>query len=139
MFFGTPPLPTIMIKSFSFFAAIAALGLLALLSSVVNAVFGLLEWIGYTVGISKITEAQAIAAKGTFFAFPFSFVSTIVSLFRRDVANLVQTIETAYGSIRWRCTGTVKHFPQYAADRIEPCPALLTRVAADAGVRLHVA
>ena len=127
MFFGMPVPPTIMLKS-AF--ALLALVSLALFASVVNFILGFFEIAGNLIGVfNTLDDAQLRATSDSLFCFPFVSIPVIlVNGCLCDTQYLVSVIETAYGSIRWRYTGSINHFPQYAADRIEPCPVFLTRL-----------
>ena len=128
---GRLVLLTIMFKS-AF--ALTALVSLALLSSAVNFVLSFFEIWGNLIGIfNTLDDAQMRASSDTLFCFPFVSIPVIlVNGYLCDTQYLVSVIETAYGSIKWRYTGSIKHFPQYAADRIDACPAFLTRLSAAA-------
>lgn len=122
---------TIMFKSF---VALSVLVSLALLSSAVNFVLSFFEIWGNLIGIfNTLDDAQLRASSDSLFCFPFVSIPVIlVNGCLCDTQYLVSVIETAYGSIKWRYTGSIKYFPQYAADRIDACPVLLTRLAAAA-------
>ncbi len=119
---------------FKSFMALSALVSLALLSSVVNFILSFFEIWGNLIGIfNTLDDAQMRASSDSLFCFPFVSIPVIlVNGCLCDTQYLVSVIETAYGSIKWRYTGSIKHFPQYAADRIDACPVLLTRLAAAA-------
>ena len=113
--------------------ALLALVSLALFASVVNFVLGIFEIIGSLIGvIDTIEAAQFRAVRDIVFCSPFTVIAVLSHLVSGDVAYLVSIIETGYGSIRWRYTGSVKHFPQYEVVRLEQCPGFLTRLAASA-------
>jgi hypothetical protein len=114
--------------------ALLALVSLALLSSAVNFVLTFFEVLGNLIGVfNTLDDTQLRASSDTMLCFPFVSIPVILlNSCLGDTQYLVSVIETAYGSIKWRYTGTIKHFPQYAADRIEPCPVLLTRLSVTA-------
>ena len=114
--------------------ALYTLVFLALLSSVVTFVLGSLEFIANTIGVSNtlhnLNQAEFKGMCDTILYFPCTVLCVLSQAIVGDSEYLVSTIETAYGSIRWRYTGTIKHSPQYTIVRIEPCPEFLTRLAA---------
>jgi len=110
-----------------------ALVSLALVGACASFLFGSLELFGNAIHVADTLDAaQFRAVCDTVVCFPFTIVAVLSHAVTGDCAYLVSTIETGYGSIRWRYTGSVKNFPQYEAIRLEPCPLLLMRLVAAA-------
>jgi len=124
--FLVPEFPTMIL-------ARIALVLLALVGACASFFFGSLELIGNAIRVADTLDtAQFRAVYDTVLYFPLTIVAVLSHAVTGDCAYLVSTIETGYGSIRWRYTGSVKNFPQYETIRLEPCPRFLMRLAAAA-------
>ena len=124
--FSVPEFPTMIL-------ARIALVSLALVGACASFLFGILELFGNAIHVADtLDNAQFRAVMDTVLYFPFTVIAILAELFAGDCTYLVSVAETGYGSIRWRYVGSVKHFPQYEAIRLEPCPRLLMRLAAAA-------
>jgi hypothetical protein len=119
-------------RTLAFFARFALVSL-ALVGAFASFLFGSLELFGNAIRVANTLDAaQFRAMYDTVLYFPFTVIAVLSHLVSGDCAYIMSTIETGYGSIRWRYTGSVKHFPQYDAIRLEPCPAFLLRLRAAA-------
>ncbi len=108
-----------------------ALVSLALVGATASFLFGSLELFGNAIRVADTLDAaQFRAMRDTVFYFPFTVCAVLSHAVTGDCAYLVSTIETGYGSIRWRYTGSDIHSHRYEAIRLEPCPLLLMRLAA---------
>ena len=113
--------------------ALLSLISLALVGACTSFFFGILELFGNAIHVADtLDDAQFRAMMDTVLCFPFTIVAVLSHAVTGDCAYLVSTIETGYGSIRWRYMGSVIHSPRYEAIRLEPCPLLLMRLAAAA-------